>query len=483
MAHSSSRWRAATGIILFSLYFLASTESSIPAEIDKEDKLTDLSQLQELSFMGNEAEIRKYFMMPEKFRDPINEKTPKGGQTALQLAVWRHNVEAVKILLQYGADPGSQDNNGLTAVHIAALHDDNIMYQTLKSSSLWKKELAAVKNYEGMTPLHFCAFTNAHNLAASLLYDGVEVDAKDDKNFTALMYSVLKLNIKVTKELLKHGANLKTQTPFGNSILSLLYLDIFKPLPLPTIESSQTLPPGPVSHIDLIKWNNTSIQKNNQSSVKNETEIFSKKNIQKVNAMAKLLLYEGADPNEVDQKSKSTVILQIIHDIRLFEGTISLIEYGAIVSEKVFEKYSLWDILEMKSEYDDVLETTPFRFLFLEFTEWIAKDLLYWTSIIEQEIYKEYKKNKNLLEEVKKIQKKMVSAKGSKLNGMGEKQLKAYFGLSDTVVSRIFLSQYRELTKNSRSKEAFSFYWTDIYPKSVRTEFAEYINALKEGDS
>ncbi|MBI5346745.1 MAG: ankyrin repeat domain-containing protein [Chlamydiae bacterium] len=101
------------------------------------------------------------------------------GGSALHYAVRNHNLSAIQALLDAGIDPNLVDQDGNTALHLAAKEDDSAMLQVLvngRGIDLNKK------NYEGQPPLLFAIYfkksKNVSYLASCPEIDPMAVDKK-----------------------------------------------------------------------------------------------------------------------------------------------------------------------------------------------------------------------------------------------------------------------------------------------------------------
>lgn len=157
----------------------------------------------------------------------------KKGQVALHLAVCnkRQVDEAVKALLDKGADADAKDGKGETALHVVARmcsHRDSYYVEEFerRARSLTKLLIAAGANVdapslaEAVTPLHRAAEGGHHKLVELLLAKGATVDAADAKGATPLHYAAKSLKPKVVLALLRAGADEQLadgagQTPYA----------------------------------------------------------------------------------------------------------------------------------------------------------------------------------------------------------------------------------------------------------------------------
>jgi len=168
------------------------------------------------------------------------------GTTPLHLAEERKNERLAQVLLKQGADASARDANGVSPLYSA---------QNAQMASDLIKHGAKVNETDerGITPLHVAAGKNRLDVARSLIEQGANVNARDRElgntplhyamglafpemalmlleagaqinqanayGYTPLHYTAKTGCVRVTREMLLHGANPRAVTTFGDSVL------------------------------------------------------------------------------------------------------------------------------------------------------------------------------------------------------------------------------------------------------------------------
>ncbi|MDG1436869.1 MAG: ankyrin repeat domain-containing protein [Rickettsiaceae bacterium] len=124
------------------------------------------------------------------------------------------NTEAIKLLLEQGAEVGAKNNQGDTPLHIAALsgHTEAIKLLLERGTEL------GAKTNQGFTPLHIAA-QNGHTEAIKLLLEqGAEVGEKT-QGFTPLHIAAYNGHTEAIKLLLEQGAEVGVVDIFRKTAL------------------------------------------------------------------------------------------------------------------------------------------------------------------------------------------------------------------------------------------------------------------------
>lgn len=138
------------------------------------------------------------------------------GLTPLQLAAKLDNCEAISLLLQRGAQLETRSLSGLTALQIAAQKKHWIALDLLviggANINAWTQN--------GETLLHEEAKESSNpSIAAKLVNQGANIEARSSKGYTALQYAAISGNKTMFMFLLAQGANVDVLTPKGETLL------------------------------------------------------------------------------------------------------------------------------------------------------------------------------------------------------------------------------------------------------------------------
>jgi uncharacterized protein len=146
----------------------------------------------------------------------------KQGQTPLQHATYRGEVEITRELLRRKADTEVRDSNELTPIMQAL----GYFRQSLTSDHRQIAELliqngadARAKDRTGNTPLMFAAAVNAVDIAAKMLDRGADVNAQNSNGQTALMAAAIYGYPRMVELLLSRGANSNVRNKDGQTAL------------------------------------------------------------------------------------------------------------------------------------------------------------------------------------------------------------------------------------------------------------------------
>jgi ankyrin repeat protein len=148
-------------------------------------------------------------------------------QTALHRAIDRQDevsIEAVRLLLAYGADVDAQRDDLWTPLHLA------VNLEELRVARILLEFGADVdsRNSDGQAPLHLLSRRetsqgedDGSDIARLLLDHGANVDEKDKDNATPLHLACYNQKLKIVRVLLDHGANPDAEKDRGETPMKL----------------------------------------------------------------------------------------------------------------------------------------------------------------------------------------------------------------------------------------------------------------------
>lgn len=139
----------------------------------------------------------------------VNAKNNEGS-TALTVAAESGHTELVKLLLAKNADPNVKTENGWTVLMYASQHGHNDVIKALLGSGAKIEE----KKKDGVTALIIASSNNQPETVRLLIAKGADVVAKDNDGWTALIYAVNK----------EHDEVVKLLEPYAKSELDYAYL-------------------------------------------------------------------------------------------------------------------------------------------------------------------------------------------------------------------------------------------------------------------
>ena len=115
----------------------------------------------------------------------------KGGRSALLLAAENGREEAVKVLLEKGANFDTKDSSDYTALHLAAQYGEMSVVQVLLDkganfNAKGSERVLEAKTSRGETALHLAALFGHGSMVQVLLDKGADLYARDIELYTAL---------------------------------------------------------------------------------------------------------------------------------------------------------------------------------------------------------------------------------------------------------------------------------------------------------
>ena len=146
------------------------------------------------------------------------EAVDKNQETPLYEAAYSRSFESAKILIEAGANVDHKNKDGVTPIYSAASRGGCHVALALMDAGA---DIHAVGG-KGRTLLHEAAhYAKNLNLVNTLISKGLNIEAKDGSNWTALHYAVLRGGPEIVSALLAAGANpdCKSTKWYGSPIL------------------------------------------------------------------------------------------------------------------------------------------------------------------------------------------------------------------------------------------------------------------------
>ena len=158
-------------------------------------------------------------------------------RTPLMLAAATNNLQAVKLLIYFKADPDNATEEG-TAAQAAAIYNRIDIVNFLENPKLnifdkfelgidilpeisKNKKLVREENEIGQTLLHWAIYLGKHSLVQQLIQAGADINAQDNAQRTPLFYAIFLWNSQAAKILIEHGGDLNKPDINGESPLAL----------------------------------------------------------------------------------------------------------------------------------------------------------------------------------------------------------------------------------------------------------------------
>lgn len=164
-----------------------------------------------LSFYRGEAIIKKFINAGAD----LNKKTESDSRTPLMIACQDGNHDAIRILIEAGADINAQDCRGESALMIACKNED---FRTVSVLINAGANVDLQTDY-GNTALMFIANKNCDNILKILLKSNADIEIKNERGRTALIIAASSGYINPVKRLIEAGADVNAQDNAGKTAL------------------------------------------------------------------------------------------------------------------------------------------------------------------------------------------------------------------------------------------------------------------------
>ena len=174
------------------------------------------------------AENGHTYMLDAMLKAGVNVNLPALGtsdckeRTPLHYACMRGRVEAVKLLLEFGADESARDTDGNTPAHYALSKDSYIKSMDTRMELIDCLSVVNLTNDDNETPLMLAQklYDVPQELINVLVKKETDINHADNRGETALLCSLAYRNdTKAAKALIKEGADVNMRDEHGNSAL------------------------------------------------------------------------------------------------------------------------------------------------------------------------------------------------------------------------------------------------------------------------
>ena len=128
-------------------------------------------------------------------------------------AAQKGDLEAVRALLQQGADPNAAQPDGLTGLHWAALNDELGIAEILLYAGA---TVSPVTRVGGYTPLHLASQSGHGVVARTLLEAGADANAYTTTGVSSLHFAAQADAAEAIIALIEHGAEVDARDTFSN---------------------------------------------------------------------------------------------------------------------------------------------------------------------------------------------------------------------------------------------------------------------------
>jgi ankyrin repeat protein len=144
---------------------------------------------------------------------------PATRDTALICAASKGHYEAVRLLVEGGANINAQQNGGWAALHYALHNKDEGMFRLLLQHSADTN----IATTTGRRPLHFAALRGLTAQAEDLLGRGAHMDPTDRHGLTPLLLAVQAGNLETVQLLVNRGARTDITDTRRQTLLNVAY--------------------------------------------------------------------------------------------------------------------------------------------------------------------------------------------------------------------------------------------------------------------
>ena len=173
----------------------------------------DNKELNQLHSAERDSDVTKMKSTPPLERSVDSRNAT--GITPLMNAAMNGNVQAVKLLIEKGADPSLKDNSGLNSLHFAAIGGDTDIISLIHTRMPDIESL----NGEGETPLLVAAYNGKLHAVKWFLERGANATYEDKGGWNALHSAASSGDPETIDHILIHVPNIESKTADGETPL------------------------------------------------------------------------------------------------------------------------------------------------------------------------------------------------------------------------------------------------------------------------
>ena len=140
------------------------------------------------------------------------------GKRALHISAYIGGVQALVYMLKKGAKVNCQDENGHSALHLAALSRNSESAAQITKCLVSNGANVETRSRLGETPLHAAAKSGNADAAMTLIENGADVNAEDWSLRTPLHLAMMKGRERLSHHLISNGADLSRVTSDGDAL-------------------------------------------------------------------------------------------------------------------------------------------------------------------------------------------------------------------------------------------------------------------------
>ena len=173
---------------------------------------------------GNPALVR--ILLNHSVNYPVLAQGDSVGDTPLHLAIMFANIDAVAVLVQYGADVNAVNNGGEAPLQRAVFHLSVWSVPecyTIMEMLVDNGAKVNARDRSGQCALHFAAFRGDVEALDRLLGYGARIDNADQDGRTALWFAARSGHCKATSFLIERGAQVNVQDYEKSALWEAIY--------------------------------------------------------------------------------------------------------------------------------------------------------------------------------------------------------------------------------------------------------------------